>query len=187
MAPGFDPKNPKRGHWRRAQECICGCIRGGIEQCAVGKSQIVSTGEGHHTADIHRGVQTNESGRVHEKQVGVPEACGLNGPEDVRDIPPVTRPRMLDVARPESFRKFAMLWLGTLKSPKLWNRLVPPPGRVPPVMSYCTCPAGGVTRVTCVFNPDGVIGDVSANALPTAYHTMNSHTNWSNRRVATIG
>ena len=84
-------------------------------------------------------------------------------------FPPVTRPRMLEVARPESLRKFAMLWLGTLKSPKLWNRLVPPPGLVPPVMSNCTCPAGGVAeRLTCVFSPDGVIGGVSAKALPTA-------------------
>ena len=34
-------------------------------------------------------------------------------------FPPVTRPRMFDVASPELFKKFAMLLLGTLKSPKL--------------------------------------------------------------------
>src|SRR5678815_5014899 len=74
-------------------------------------------------------------------------------------FPPVTRPRILDVAKPESLRKFAMLWLGTLKSLKLWNRFAPPPGLVPPVMSYCTFPAGGAAdRLTCVLSPDGVIG-----------------------------
>src|SRR5215472_10692668 len=80
------------------------------------------------------------------------------------------RPRMLEVGRfgasntpfrsidPE-LRKFAMLLVGTLKLPKLWNRFTPPPGLVPPVMSYCVFPAGGIAdRVTCVFNPEGVIG-----------------------------
>ena len=63
------------------------------------------------------------------------------------------------MARPESLRKFAMLLFGTLKSPKLWNRFVPPPGLVPPVMSYCTAPADGVReRSICVFSPDGVMG-----------------------------
>ena len=66
------------------------------------------------------------------------------------------------MARPESLRKFAMLLLGTLKSPKLWNRFVPAPGLVPPVMSYWVFPAGGVAeRLTCVFRPDGVIGDAA--------------------------
>src|SRR5438128_12510349 len=84
-------------------------------------------------------------------------------------FPPVTRPRMLDVARPESLRKFAMLFVGTLKSPKLWNRFVPlrPPGRVPPVMSYCTVPEGGVAeRLTWVFNPEGVMGAAAWAGLP---------------------
>ena len=76
---------------------------------------------------------------------------------------PVTRARMLDVGSPVSFRKLAMLLSGTLKSPKLWNRLVPPPGLVPPVMSYCTVPAGGVAeRLTSVFSPEGVMGRACA-------------------------
>jgi hypothetical protein len=48
---------------------------------------------------------------------------------------PVTRPRMFDVGSPVSFKKLAMLFVGTPKSPKLWNRFVPPPGLVPPVIS----------------------------------------------------
>jgi hypothetical protein len=51
-------------------------------------------------------------------------------------FPPVTRPRIFEVGRPESLRKLAMLFEGTLKFPKLWNRFVPPPGLVPPVMLY---------------------------------------------------
>src|SRR6478609_1204634 len=77
---------------------------------------------------------------------------------------PVTRPRMFDVARPESLKKFAMLRLGTLKSPKLWNKLVPlaPPGRVPPVMLYCVCPLGSETGgLTCVLRPDPVMGEAA--------------------------
>src|SRR6478609_7888405 len=77
---------------------------------------------------------------------------------------PVTRPRMFDVARPESLRRFAMLLVGTLKSPKLWNKLVPlaPPGRVPPVMLYCVCPLGSVTAgLTCVFRPEPVMGEAA--------------------------
>src|SRR4029077_6102416 len=43
----------------------------------------------YHPANIHGGVlPKQESGRVHEKEVGVSETSGLNGPEDVRDIPP---------------------------------------------------------------------------------------------------
>ena len=79
----------------------------------------------------------------------------------VEGFPPVTRPRMLDVARPESLRKFAMLFVGTLKSPKLWNRFGPFPGLVPPMMSYCTLPTGGVVeRLIWVFRPDDVMGGV---------------------------
>jgi hypothetical protein len=52
-------------------------------------------------------------------------------------FPPVMRPRMFEVAKlGVSLRKFAMLLLGTPKSPKLWKRFAPPPGLVPPVMSY---------------------------------------------------
>ncbi len=40
-------------------------------------------------------------------------------PKMLEIFPPVTRPRMFDVARPESFRKFAMLLFGTPNSPKL--------------------------------------------------------------------
>ncbi|BFU91924.1 MAG: hypothetical protein NTAFB01_31110 [Nitrospira sp.] len=78
-------------------------------------------------------------------------------PKIFETFPPVTRPRILDVAAPESFRKFAMLLLGTPNSPKLWNKFVP--DLVPPVMSYCTVPVGGVAeRLTCVFSPEGVMG-----------------------------
>jgi hypothetical protein len=49
-------------------------------------------------------------------------------------LPPVTRARILEVAAPESLRKFAMLLVGTLNVPKLRKRVVPPPGLVPPVM-----------------------------------------------------
>ena len=51
-----------------------------------------------------------------------------------------------------------MLLVGTLKSPKLWNRLVPPPGRVPPLMSYWVCPPTAIGSLTWVCKPDGVIG-----------------------------
>src|SRR5262245_18884396 len=69
---------------------------------------------------------------------------------------------MFEVARPESLRKFAMLLVGTLKSPKLWNKLIPPPGLVPPVMLYWVCPLGSATGgLTCVFSPEGVMGDAA--------------------------
>src|SRR6476660_5307601 len=74
-------------------------------------------------------------------------------------FPPVTRPRMFDVARPELLRKFAMLLLGTPNSPKLWKRFAPPPGLVPPVMSYWTLPEGSVEgELTRVLSPDEVMG-----------------------------
>jgi hypothetical protein len=40
-------------------------------------------------------------------------------PKMLERFPPVTRPRMFDVAKPDSLRKFAMLLFGTLKLPKL--------------------------------------------------------------------
>ena len=41
--------------------------------------------------------------------------------------------------------------------------MVPPPGLVPPVMSYCTFPDGGFEgKFTLVFNPEGVIGGTCA-------------------------
>ena len=68
---------------------------------------------------------------------------------------------MFEVAKPDSLRKFAMLLLGTLKSPKLWNRFPPPPGLVPAVMSYWTFPDGSVEGAeTCVLSPDDVMGGV---------------------------
>ena len=80
-------------------------------------------------------------------------------PKMFETFPPVTRPRILLVGSAVSFRKFAMLLVGTPNSPKLWNRFSPPPGLVPPVMSYWTFPAGGVAeRLTCVFNPEEVMG-----------------------------
>lgn len=81
-------------------------------------------------------------------------------PKMLEMFPPVMRPRMLDVGSAVSFRKLAMLLAGTPKSPKLWNRLVPPPGLVPPVMSYCTFPLGSVVgALTCVLSPEEVIGE----------------------------
>ena len=69
---------------------------------------------------------------------------------------------MFDVARPELFRKFAMLFDGTLKSPKLWKRFVPPPGLVPPVILYCVCPLGSMTDgPTCVLRPEPVMGEAA--------------------------
>ena len=47
--------------------------------------------------------------------------------------PPVTRPRIFATPAPVVLLKFAMSPVPTLKSPKLWNRLLP--ARVPPVMS----------------------------------------------------
>ena len=86
-------------------------------------------------------------------------------PKILEALPPVIRPRMLFVGRPELLRKLAMLLVGTLKFPKLWNKLVPPPGRVPPVMSYWTLPLGIVIgALTCVFSPDEVIGGAAACA-----------------------
>ena len=83
-------------------------------------------------------------------------------PKMLEMFPPVTRPRIFDVARPDWFRKFAMLLVGTLKSPKLWKRLVPPPGLVPPVMLYCVCPLGRATgALTCVFRPEPVMGEAA--------------------------
>src|SRR4029078_175213 len=77
-------------------------------------------------------------------------------------VDPVMRPRMLDVGTPELFRKFAILFVGTLKSPKLWKRFVPPPGLVPPVILYCVCPLGRMTAgPTCVFRPEPVMGEAA--------------------------
>jgi len=58
------------------------------------------------------------------KRLAFPKPVVWMVPKMFEIFPPVTRPRMLDVARPESLRKFAMLLLGTLKSPKLLNRFV---------------------------------------------------------------
>src|SRR6476646_9665514 len=56
-------------------------------------------------------------------------------------FPPVTRPRMFDVAKPESFRKFAMLVVGMLN---------------------CVWPLGRVTGgLTCVLRPDAVMGEAA--------------------------
>src|SRR5215472_14649686 len=44
-------------------------------------------------------------------------------PKMLERFPPVTRPRMFEVARPESLRKLAMLSLGTLNSPKLMKQI----------------------------------------------------------------
>jgi hypothetical protein len=71
---------------------------------------------------------------------------------------------MLEVGRPVSLRKLAMLLVGTLKSPKLWNKLTPPPGLVPPVMLYCVDPPTGMGPLTVVFRPEEVIGGVCADA-----------------------
>src|SRR5262249_2504162 len=94
-------------------------------------------------------------------------------PKMLDGLPPLMRPRMLAVGRfgsstvpfrstDPALRKFAMLLVGTLKLPKLWNRFSPPPGLVPPVMSYWIFPGGGVAdRVTCVLSPEGVMGEAA--------------------------
>src|SRR5262245_23471227 len=81
-------------------------------------------------------------------------------PKIFEGFPPVTRPSMFDVPKPESLRKFPMLLVGTPNSPKLWNKLGPLPGLVPPVMLYWTWPLGRlIGPLTCVFRPpEGVIG-----------------------------
>src|SRR5215471_3392814 len=96
-------------------------------------------------------------------------------PKILDGLPPLMRPRMLAVGRfgsstvpfrstDPALRKFAMLLVGTFKLPKLWNRFSPPPGLVPPVMSYWIFPGGGVAdRVTCVLSPEGVMGEAAWN------------------------
>ena len=53
---------------------------------------------------------------------------------------------------------------GTLKSPKLWKRFVPPPGLVPPVMLYWVCPPTAIGPLTWVFNQKMVMGAVACAA-----------------------
>ena len=75
-------------------------------------------------------------------------------------LPPVTRPRMFEVGSAVSLRKLAILFVGTLKLPKLWNRLVPPPGLLPPVMLYRVELPTWMGLPTTVFSPDEVMGAV---------------------------
>ena len=103
-------------------------------------------------------------------------------------LSPVTRPRMFDVGSDVSFRKFAMLLLGTPNSPKLWKRFAPPPGLVPPVMSYWALPEGSVEGgLTRVFRPDDVIGGVWAKEVRQANNRTSEKQNvrrWINLRCS---
>jgi len=68
--------------------------------------------------------------------------------------------------------------LGTLKFPKLWNRLPPPPGLVPPVMSW-TVPF----VVTMVFKPEDVMGATSAWVLAIGKASHRQHSPIAPRRL----
>src|SRR5206468_2266084 len=85
----------------------------------------------HHTADIHSGVRSKqESGRVHEKEVGVPEASGLNGPEDVRDIPPSHATQDVGCGQAGVIEKVRDIVVGHIKVPEDVEQLhvIPWPG-----------------------------------------------------------
>jgi len=85
-------------------------------------------------------------------------------------IPPVPQPRKFDVSSAVSLRKFAMLLLGTLNCPKLWNRFVPPPGLVPPVMLYWLCPVERLCgALIWVLRPEEVMGALWADASTEAF------------------
>ena len=72
-------------------------------------------------------------------------------PRMLEILPPVTRARMLDVGRPELLRKLAVVLMGTLKLPKLWNTF-PPPHRVPFVMSIWVWPLGSESDRTLRYS-----------------------------------
>ena len=70
-----------------------------------------------------------------------------------------------------SFKKLAMLLLGTLNFQSYETNLFTS-CLVPPVMSYCTFPAGALEdKVTWVFNPDGVIGGGTCARLDESHNT----------------
>ena len=71
------------------------------------------------TFTVALGPNKNPAGFI-RKRLAFPNPVVCIVPKMLERFPPVTRPRMLDVARPELLRKFAMLLFGTLKSPKLW-------------------------------------------------------------------
>src|SRR5215467_6231374 len=118
-------------------------------------------------------------------------------PKMLDGLPPLMRPRMLAVGRfgsntvpfrstDPALRKFAMLLVGTLKLPKLWNRFSPPPGLVPPVMSYWIFPGGGVAdRVTCVLSPEGVMGE-AAWTREVGYGTASTTEQLRRRQESTL-
>ena len=61
----------------------------GIESRTVRESEIIRRRERHHPPDIDRGIRTEEeSGWIHQKEVGVTESGGLDGSEDVGYVAP---------------------------------------------------------------------------------------------------
>ena len=79
-------KESKRSDRQRSQQSICCCVGDCVESRVVCEFEIGGAGEGHQPADMHGRVRPKqESGRVHEKEVGVPEAGGLDGAIDARE------------------------------------------------------------------------------------------------------
>ena len=70
------------------------------------------------TFTVAVGPNKNPAGFIRNK-FALPKPVVWMVPKIFDGLPPVTRPRMFDVAKPESLRKFAMLLFGTLKLPKL--------------------------------------------------------------------
>jgi len=64
------------------------------------------------------GPKRNPAGFIRNR-FALPKPVVWIAPRIFDTFPPVTRPSMLDVGRAVSLRKFAMLFAGTLKFPKL--------------------------------------------------------------------
>ena len=70
-----------------AQKGIGRCIANGVEPHAIGKSQVVCTGEAHHPTDINGGVGPKEkAGGIHQEEIRTAKPGGLNGAEDVGEV-----------------------------------------------------------------------------------------------------
>ena len=77
------PEKTKRGHRGAGDDSVLRAGKG-IELGAIRQAQIISRREAHRAADIQRGIRTKDNpGRIHEEQIGAPEADRLNGPEDI--------------------------------------------------------------------------------------------------------
>ena len=70
------------------------------------------------TFNVAFGPNKNPAGFIRNR-FAFPKPLVWMVPKMFETFPPVTRPRIFDVGRPESFKKLAMLLLGTLKFPKL--------------------------------------------------------------------